>query len=83
MDEKYIYSALGQQGVIEHMMNEYHFNPEIFKRFTPILQNYCKIKSLSMKNINNLFKYIFLTQIDSKSSLIGGGCDLRDYLYVG
>ena len=65
------------------MMNEYHFNPEIFKRFTPILQNYCKIKSLSMKNINNLFKYIFLTQIDSKSSLIGGGCDLRDYLYVG
>lgn len=47
---------MASEGVIDHMLTEYHFNPEIFKRFTPMLENYCKYKQLGIKNVTNLFK---------------------------
>jgi len=56
IDDKKIFNMISQHGVIDHMLNDYHFNPEIFKRFTPVLQNYCKAKSITSKNISSLFK---------------------------
>jgi len=56
VEEKYIYNLINSQCIIDHLLNEYSFNPEIFKRFIPVLEKYCKSKSLNIKTINSLFK---------------------------
>lgn len=37
LEEKSIYNMISSQGVIDYLLSEFNFNPEIFKRFMPIL----------------------------------------------
>jgi hypothetical protein len=58
INEKLIYNIIHDEQIIDLMTSEYNFNPEIFKRFLPILPEYCKYKPISPKNIMQLFKYL-------------------------
>lgn len=57
IDKQKILAKIDQMSVLEQLLDNKNFNPEVFKRFVPILNMMGKIKSLTMKQIHDLFQY--------------------------